>query len=114
MAAGAGGSIPLVASLHEAAPSAAILLGGTTDGYSNIHGPNERVLLDEFRRTTVAIADLFVRQGDLDKAVADLVESQRAKGSDKASLLSHRTPRPSRLDISITDRVASLGSDAAK
>jgi acetylornithine deacetylase/succinyl-diaminopimelate desuccinylase-like protein len=58
-AAGAGGSIPLVASLHEAAPGAAILLGGATDGYSNIHGPNERVLLDEFERTTVAIAELF-------------------------------------------------------
>jgi len=61
VAAGAGGSIPLVASLHEAAPDAAILLGGTTDGYANIHGPNERVLLDEFERTTVAIADLFGR-----------------------------------------------------
>ena len=60
-AAGAGGSIPLVASLHEAVPDAAILLGGTTDGYSNIHGPNERVLLDEFERTTLAIADLFGR-----------------------------------------------------
>ena len=61
VAAGAGGSIPLVASLHEAVPDAAILLGGTTDGYSNIHGPNERVLLDEFERTTLAIADLFRR-----------------------------------------------------
>jgi acetylornithine deacetylase/succinyl-diaminopimelate desuccinylase-like protein len=60
-AAGAGGSIPLVAALHEAAPEAAILLGGTTDGYSNIHGPNERVLLDELERTTVAIAALFGR-----------------------------------------------------
>lgn len=61
VAAGAGGSIPLVASLHEAVPDAAILLGGTTDGYSNIHGPDERVLLDEFERTTLAIADLFGR-----------------------------------------------------
>ena len=61
MVAGAGGSIPLVASLHEAAPEAAILLGGTADGYANIHGPNERVLLDEVERTTLAIADLFGR-----------------------------------------------------
>ena len=59
--AGAGGSIPLVSSLAEAAPDAEILLGGTTDGYANIHGPNERVLLDEFERTTVAIAGLFAR-----------------------------------------------------
>jgi acetylornithine deacetylase/succinyl-diaminopimelate desuccinylase-like protein len=63
-AAGAGGSIPLVASLHEAAPEAAILLGGTTDGYSNIHGPNERVLLDELERTTLAMATLFGRLAD--------------------------------------------------
>jgi cysteinylglycine-S-conjugate dipeptidase len=62
--AGAGGSIPLVASLAEAVPTAEILLGGTTDGYANIHGPNERVLLDEFERTTVAFADLFARLGD--------------------------------------------------
>jgi len=59
--AGVGGSIPLVASLHEAVPGAAILLGGTADGYANIHGPNERVLLDEFEKTTLAIADLLGR-----------------------------------------------------
>ena len=64
LAAGAGGSIPLVASLHDAVPDAAILLAGTTDGYSNIHGPNERVLLSEFERTTLAIADLLGRLGD--------------------------------------------------
>jgi acetylornithine deacetylase/succinyl-diaminopimelate desuccinylase-like protein len=59
--AGVGGSIPLVASLHAAAPAAEILLGGAADGYANIHGPNERVLLDELERTTLAIADLFGR-----------------------------------------------------
>lgn len=59
--AGQGGSIPLVRSLHEAAPNAEILLAGTTDGYSNIHGPNERVMLDEFEKTTLAFADLFAR-----------------------------------------------------
>lgn len=59
--AGVGGSIPLVASLHRAVPGAAILLGGAADGYANIHGPNERLLLDEFGRTTLAIADLLGR-----------------------------------------------------
>ena len=63
--AGAGGSIPLVSSLAAAVPSAEILLGGTTDGYSNIHGPNERVLLDEFEKTTLAMADLFARLGQV-------------------------------------------------
>jgi acetylornithine deacetylase/succinyl-diaminopimelate desuccinylase-like protein len=58
---GAGGSIPLVRSLHEAAPAAEILLAGTADGYANIHGPNERVLLDEFEKATLAEADLFGR-----------------------------------------------------
>jgi len=58
---GAGGSIPLVSALAQAVPDADILLVGTTDGYANIHGPNERVLLDEFEKATLAEADLFGR-----------------------------------------------------
>ncbi|HSL57539.1 MAG TPA: M20/M25/M40 family metallo-hydrolase, partial [Acidimicrobiales bacterium] len=51
-----GGSIPLVMALHEAVPDAEMILLGATDGYSNIHAPNERVLLDELRRSTIAKA----------------------------------------------------------
>ena len=58
---GAGGSIPVVQSLHAALPAAEIVLGGVADGYANIHGPNERVLLDEVERTTVATAELLGR-----------------------------------------------------
>jgi len=58
---GAGGSIPLVSSLQEAAPDADILMVGTTDGFANIHAPNERVLLDEFEKATLAEADLLGR-----------------------------------------------------
>jgi acetylornithine deacetylase/succinyl-diaminopimelate desuccinylase-like protein len=54
-----GGSIPLVMALHTAIPHAEILLFGATDGFSNIHAPNERVLLDEFRKTVVAEAEFF-------------------------------------------------------
>ena len=54
-----GGSIPLVNALHMAAPDAEILLLGATDGFSNIHAPNERVLLDEFEKTVVAEAEFF-------------------------------------------------------
>jgi acetylornithine deacetylase/succinyl-diaminopimelate desuccinylase-like protein len=54
-----GGSIPLVNALHTAAPGAEILLLGATDGFSNIHAPNERVLLDEFEKTVVAEAEFF-------------------------------------------------------
>jgi acetylornithine deacetylase/succinyl-diaminopimelate desuccinylase-like protein len=56
-----GGSIPLVNALHSAVPEAEILLLGATDGYANIHAPNERVLLDEFEKTVVAEADFFAR-----------------------------------------------------
>ncbi len=56
--AGSGGSIPLVDALNRAVPAADILLAGTTDGYANIHGPNERVLLDEFEKAVLAEADL--------------------------------------------------------
>jgi acetylornithine deacetylase/succinyl-diaminopimelate desuccinylase-like protein len=54
-----GGSIPLVSALQEAVPEAEILLLGATDGYSNIHAPDERVLLDEFEKAIVAEADFF-------------------------------------------------------
>ena len=58
---GVGGSIPLVDTLHAAAPDADVLLVGAIDGYANIHGPNERVLVDELRRAAVAEADFFAR-----------------------------------------------------
>jgi acetylornithine deacetylase/succinyl-diaminopimelate desuccinylase-like protein len=58
---GAGGSIPLVSALQQAVPDAEMLLVGTTDGFANIHAPNERVLLDEFEKATLAEADLFGR-----------------------------------------------------
>ncbi len=63
--AGSGGSIPLVAALAQAAPGATIVLGGATDGFANIHGPNERVLLDEFEKTTLAIADFLGRMAQV-------------------------------------------------
>jgi acetylornithine deacetylase/succinyl-diaminopimelate desuccinylase-like protein len=56
-----GGSIPLVSALSEAAPNAEILLLGTTDGFANIHAPNERVLVDEFEKAVLAEADFFGR-----------------------------------------------------
>ena len=62
---GSGGSIPLVSSLSRAVPAADILLVGTTDGYANIHGPNERVLLDEFEKATLATADFLGRLASL-------------------------------------------------
>jgi acetylornithine deacetylase/succinyl-diaminopimelate desuccinylase-like protein len=58
---GAGGSIPLVSALAQAVPDADILLVGTADGDANIHGPNERVLFDEFEKATLAEADLLGR-----------------------------------------------------
>jgi cysteinylglycine-S-conjugate dipeptidase len=56
---GTGGSIPLVNALHRAQPKAEILLLGATDGFSNIHAPDERVLIDEFRKTVLAEAAFF-------------------------------------------------------
>ena len=59
--AAAGGSIPLVSALATALPDAEVLLLGTADGYSNIHAPNERVLIDEFEKATMAIAEFLGR-----------------------------------------------------
>jgi acetylornithine deacetylase/succinyl-diaminopimelate desuccinylase-like protein len=65
-----GGSIPLVNALHEAVPEAEILLLGTTDGYANIHAPNERVLLDEFEKAVAVEAEFFARFAESWKGAA--------------------------------------------
>jgi acetylornithine deacetylase/succinyl-diaminopimelate desuccinylase-like protein len=62
--AGSGGSIPIVSALAGALPDAEALLVGTTDGYANIHAPDERVLLDELARATAAEADFLGRYAD--------------------------------------------------
>ena len=59
VSAAGGGSIPLVNALQAAAPEAEILLVGATDGYANIHAPDERVLLDELEKAVVAEADVL-------------------------------------------------------
>ena len=61
MLAGSGGSIPIVSALAQALPDAEALLVGTTDGFANIHGPDERLLLSEFENAVVAEADFFGR-----------------------------------------------------
>ena len=65
LAVATGGSIPLVNALQEAAPDAEIVLMGTTDGFANIHAPNERVLIDEFEKAVVAEAEFFGRFAEL-------------------------------------------------
>ncbi len=59
VSAAGGGSIPLVNALQTAVPKAEILLVGATDGYANIHAPDERVLLDELAKSIVAEAQFF-------------------------------------------------------
>jgi cysteinylglycine-S-conjugate dipeptidase len=54
-----GGAIPLVKALSDAIPDATVLLFGTTDKFANIHGPNERVLADEFDKAVLAEALFF-------------------------------------------------------
>lgn len=54
-----GGAIPLVSALVRGVPGAEVLLFGATDSYANIHAPNERVLLDELEKTTLALAEFF-------------------------------------------------------
>jgi cysteinylglycine-S-conjugate dipeptidase len=51
-----GGAIPLVKAMSEGVPDAAMFVFGATDSFANIHGPNERVLIDEWRKATLAEA----------------------------------------------------------
>jgi acetylornithine deacetylase/succinyl-diaminopimelate desuccinylase-like protein len=57
--AASGGSIPLVNALQNALPGAELLLLGTTDGYANIHAPNERVLIEEYAKAVDVEARFF-------------------------------------------------------
>jgi acetylornithine deacetylase/succinyl-diaminopimelate desuccinylase-like protein len=56
---GSGGAIPLVSGLHAAVPGAEILLFGAEDMQCNLHAPNERVVIDEIRRTVIAMVEFF-------------------------------------------------------
>ena len=49
-----GGAIPLVKALSDGVPDASLFVFGATDSFANIHGPNERVLLDEWENAIVA------------------------------------------------------------
>jgi cysteinylglycine-S-conjugate dipeptidase len=62
--AGSGGSIPIVSALAQALPHAEALLVGATDGFANIHGPDERLLLSEFENATVAEAGFLGRYAE--------------------------------------------------
>jgi acetylornithine deacetylase/succinyl-diaminopimelate desuccinylase-like protein len=49
-----GGAIPLVKAMSEGIPDAALFVFGSTDSFANIHGPNERVLVDEWEKALLA------------------------------------------------------------
>jgi acetylornithine deacetylase/succinyl-diaminopimelate desuccinylase-like protein len=49
-----GGAIPLVKAMSEGVPDAAMFVFGSTDSFANIHGPNERVLIDEWEKALLA------------------------------------------------------------
>ena len=64
-----GGAIPLVKAMSEGVPEAAIFVFGCTDSFANIHGPDERLLVDEWEKAVLAEALFFQELAD------------RAKGS---------------------------------
>jgi acetylornithine deacetylase/succinyl-diaminopimelate desuccinylase-like protein len=64
-----GGAIPLVKAMSEGVPEATIFVFGACDSFANIHGPNERLLVDEWEKAVVAEALFFQEYAD------------RAKGS---------------------------------
>jgi acetylornithine deacetylase/succinyl-diaminopimelate desuccinylase-like protein len=54
-----GGAIPLVKAMSEGVPDATLLVFGATDSFANIHGPNERVLIEEWENAILAEALFF-------------------------------------------------------
>ena len=54
-----GGAIPLVKAMSEGVPEAAMFVFGATDSFANIHGPNERLLVDEWEKAVLAETVFF-------------------------------------------------------
>ena len=54
-----GGAIPLVKAMSEGVPDAAMFVFGCTDSFANIHGPDERLLVDEWQKAVLAEALFF-------------------------------------------------------
>jgi cysteinylglycine-S-conjugate dipeptidase len=54
-----GGAIPLVKAMSEGVPEAAMFVFGACDSFANIHGPNERLLVDEWEKAVLAEALFF-------------------------------------------------------
>jgi cysteinylglycine-S-conjugate dipeptidase len=59
-----GGAIPLVKALSDGVPDAAIFVFGSTDSFANIHGPNERLLVDEWEKAVLAETLFFQELAD--------------------------------------------------
>ena len=70
-------------------PDAEILLLGTTDGFANIHAPNERVLVDEFEKAVLAEAEFFAER--YAEATRDERSGRRRRGSRSWSACSTRS-----------------------
>jgi acetylornithine deacetylase/succinyl-diaminopimelate desuccinylase-like protein len=58
---GAGGTIPFVAALRQAFPEASLLITGVEDPDGRAHGPNESLLLADFRKACISEAILLRR-----------------------------------------------------
>jgi acetylornithine deacetylase/succinyl-diaminopimelate desuccinylase-like protein len=59
-----GGAIPLVKAMSDGVPDAAMFVFGATDSFANIHGPNERVLVDEWEKALLAETLFFQELAD--------------------------------------------------
>ena len=58
-----------------------MLLLGTTDGFANIHAPNERVLVDEFEKAVLAEAEFFGRYAAMARGPLGIPLGPRSLGA---------------------------------
>jgi len=62
--AASGGAIPVVKAISDGVPEATMILFGTCDKFAGIHGPNERVLVEEFEKAVLVEARFFAELAD--------------------------------------------------
>ena len=65
-----GGAIPLVKAISDGVPDAALFVFGCTDSFANIHGPDERLLVDEWEKAVLAETLFFQELAGRPRAAA--------------------------------------------
>ena len=86
-----------------------MLLLGTTDGFANIHAPNERVLIDEFEKAVLAEAEFFGTYAEALRAREDVRERRRRRDAGRQPKRTFMRAHPRRRSSAVGNKMPRPG-----